>query len=180
VPKYQITFTNNNDFGVGLYVIPPSGTPLTRVGEVPPHNSLIVPIDHHEGTQWVIVNFETKANFDRYRTTSEAVQSYVIKDNTYLTFINNTASAFSLSSVYSVLPQYNQSHSVRPFSQMTIILPMSPNTEWQIKDAQTGTINSTYFTNFERFQSFTIKPSTVATPVVTPGGTTVVTPVITP
>ena len=56
---------------------------------------------------------------------------------------------------------------------------MSPNTEWQIKDVQTGTINSTYLTNFERFQSFTINPSTVATPVVTPGAT-VVTPVITP
>jgi hypothetical protein len=138
VPAVQITFTNNNDFGVGLFIIPPSprsSTPLTRVGEVPPHNSVTVPIDLHEGTEWVMVNSETKANFDRYSTTSEAVQSYVIRDNTYLTFINNTASALSLSSVYSVLPKYNQPHYVAPFSQKTIIWPTSPNTEWPIRMA---------------------------------------------
>ena len=97
MPTVQITFTNNNDFGVGLFVIPPrrSSTPLTRVGEVPPHNSVAIPIDLHEGTEWVMVDSETQADFDRYTATSEAVQSYVIRDNTYLTFINNTASAFS-------------------------------------------------------------------------------------
>jgi hypothetical protein len=188
VPTYQMTFTNNNDFRVGLYVIPPflpPGSPLMIVGDLAPHASTTFPIDLPEGTEWVILNSETSARWDRYRTTSDAVQSYVIKDNTYvikdntyLTFNNNTASVFSLSSVYSVLPNYNQPHSVGPFSQRTIIWPMSANTEWQIKDAQTGAIKATYFTNLERYQSFTINPSTVVTPVVPSGGTTVVTPIV--
>lgn len=50
---------------------------------------------------------------------------------------------------------------------------MFPDTEWQIKNYQTGALISTYVTTAAPHQSFTINPSPVVTPVL-------VTPVVTP
>jgi len=179
VPRIHYTFTNNNAFGVGLYcIVGPAGTPLKHQGDVAPGTSWGFFCDVPVGTEWHIVNSETRANWDRYNTTGDAVQSYVIRDYTFLTFINNTASTLSLSSVYSVLPQYNQPKSVAPFSQVTIRWLMALGTEWEIRDAQTGAINRKYLAFEQRYQSVPINPSPVVTPVVPPGGTTVVTPVL--
>src|SRR5271166_2150208 len=103
MPRIQFTFTNNNTCGVGLYYIAgPAGTPLKHQGDVGPGNSWGFFCDVPVGTEWHIVDSETKTAFDGYSTTSDSVQSYSIRDlTTYIAFINNTARALRPCSLYS-------------------------------------------------------------------------------
>ena len=74
------TFTNNNGFGVVLYVVPPGGTQETRQGAISPQTELSLAGDFPAGTDWRIRDSTDGSLIDIYRATSDSSQSHVIQD----------------------------------------------------------------------------------------------------
>lgn len=116
-----------------------------------------------------MISSDTGTFFDTYQTTGDAVQSYSIRDcTTSLAFSNNTTSTVSLFSVDPVSLKESGEGSVPPGIWMTIRRAMFGNTEWRIKDAQTGVLISTYRTTVADYQYVPINPPAV---VITRGET---------
>ncbi len=150
-------------------VTPPSSPrhPISRIAR--PHTSWGVIRDIPVSTEWRMISSDTGTFFDTYQTTGDAVQSYSIRDcTTSLAFSNNTTSTVSLFSVDPVSLKESGEGSVAPGIWMTIRRAMFGNTEWRIKDAQTGVLISTYRTTVADYQYVPINPPAV---VITRGET---------
>jgi hypothetical protein len=98
VPTF--TFTNNNGFGVVLYVVPPGSTQETWQGEISPQTQRSLIGDFPSGTDWRIRDSTDGSLIDIYiyiyRATSDNSQSHAIQDyrqiQIALSLQNNTPS----------------------------------------------------------------------------------------
>ncbi len=169
MPSIQLTFTNNNHFGVVLYTVAPSSAQQSWQGEVAPHTSSSFNLDIPASTEWQMISSDSGTLFDTYHTTADALQSYSIRNcTTQINFINNTTSTVALFSVDPVSLKESPEGSIAPGQSMIIERAMFGNTEWRMKDAQTGAALATYHTTTARYQTVPINPVVV---VITHGET---------
>jgi hypothetical protein len=189
VPTFS--FTNNNGFGVVLYVVPPGGTQETRQGAISPRTELPLAGDFPAGTDWRIRDSTDGSLIDIYRATSDSSQSHVIQDyrqiQIALRLQNNTPSHVYVYIVDPVskterLPvQLNRALHPGEMITLNYLRPLFPNTEIRFKQAggllgiSAQTLIQTYLTTAEPSQNYVIYPPApeVVTPVVITGGTVI-------